>query len=179
MGKSQILLVNGWIKNWAVNHRDVGREKGEGSPYISHFHLLTKVGTLAGQQCRELPQHTGHIRGNRQQWKFFKNTNFISSKFIKFYIQWNKLDQFQDDLTAFGALKFEKNDAVFLLFANFNQFREIDVVLFFSSSSDSIFYVGNKAGATWDQKVHQDMLLFLPKTEQKSKIDQNVCRGTY
>ena len=68
----------------------------------------------------------GIYLGNRQQWKIFqKQILIITSKFLEFYIQWGKIDQFQDDLTAFGALKFETNDVIFQIFANFNQFWEI------------------------------------------------------
>ena len=107
---------------------------------------------------------------------------------------------FNYNLTAFGALKFETNNTIFLFFAYINQFREIascwhfrrpaDVALvFFFSSSESIFYAGNKVCARWDQKKYQKLqnmlkksfwnTFFLAKTEQKIKIDQNVKRGRY
>ena len=57
------------------------------------------------------------------------------------------------------------------------------VVLVFYSSSDTAFHVGNK-NAGWDKNVHQKLqnyakkefleLFLLPKTEQKSKVDQNA-----
>ena len=86
----------------------------------------------------------------------------------------------------------------FLNFANFNQFLEIascchfrrptDIVLDFFLSSDAIFYVGNKVCARWNQRVHKKLKkdvkrefsehFFVPKSEHKSKMDQNATRET-
>ena len=71
---------------------------------------------------------------------------------MKFYIQWSKIDQFRDDLTTFGALKFETNYAIYyilLISINFRKLSLADISkeqkmlsCFFFSPSHSIFYVG-------------------------------------
>ena len=52
-------------------------------------------------------------------------TLIILSKFMKLYIQWSKIDQFRDDLTMFGALKFEAKFFKFLLIPT--NFRKLPV----------------------------------------------------
>ena len=107
----------------------------------------------------------------------------ILSKFIKFYIQWSKIDQFWDDLTRFGALKDKRHNQCVEIASCWHFPRPTNVVLVFYSSSDTAFHVGNK-NAGWDKNVHQKLqnyakkefleLFLLPKTEQKSKVDQNA-----
>ena len=62
-------------------------------------------------QTTILRHHSRHLRkiGNNED---FSKTQILvlSSKFIKFYIQWSKIDQFRNDLTAFYGMKFDTNE---------------------------------------------------------------------
>ena len=136
-----------------------------------------------------LYKHNGHLQGNRQQWKLFKNILIISSKLMKFYIQWSKIDQFRDDLTTFGALRFETNYAIYyilLISINFRKLSLSDISeeqkmlsCFFSHPPTPYFmlvipFIRNC------KTILKNVFgtLFLLKTRQKRKIDQNVLRGT-
>ena len=99
--------------------------------FLSPFWFSEKIPPYKEHILRNFPllrgnirtSHSGHLRGNRNNKKFSKTQILIIwSKFIKIYLQWSKIDQFRGDLTAFAALKFGRNDAIFILFANFNQF---------------------------------------------------------
>ena len=46
---------------------------------------------------------------------------------MKFYIQRSKIDQFRDDLTTFGALKFETNYAIYYILLISINFRKLSL----------------------------------------------------
>ena len=119
------------------------------------------------------PSHIGHLQGKRQQFFISKTLILInSSQFIKFYIQWSKIDQFRDDLTVFGALNFETNNTTFKTFVDFNQNWAISTCWNFRRLTENILdfffthwhQVGNKSCTRWDQKVHQKLQNILKKS---------------
>ena len=64
-------------------------------------------------------------KGNNEDfWK--TQTLIVSSKFIKFYIPWSKIVQFEDDLTMFRAMKF-KRSFFSLISTNFGKFPHADI----------------------------------------------------
>ena len=120
----------------------------------------------------------------------------ISSKFIKFYIQWCKIDQLWDGLTTFLALKFDTNDALFSFFSNFDLFGKVlenclmltfpktnrSCVVF--SYSQSLYFMlviefvpdGIKKCIRNCKNMIKNTFwaLFSQRTELKSRIDQNT-----
>ena len=95
--------------------------------------------------------HSGNLEGNRQQWNFFKSTNYDS--FIQIYKilhlvkqHWSISGWFDH---VWGTEIQVSSNTIFKKFANFKQFQGIDscwhsrrptyVVLEFLSSSDPYF----------------------------------------
>lgn len=107
-------ISNCFFKNFCILHSNI--------KICKNLFMLLKLDT---------PQWAS--MGKWQQWKFFKNTILnISSKFMEFYIQWSKINQFRDALTMVGALKFEN------FFANFSQFQEIAFYWHFRIPKDAV-----------------------------------------
>lgn len=117
--KENIKKCNKDFRKW-VSHEQLGKQLYNvlGVCYTTYVFLLWHVWRH---------DRSGHVLENRQQWKFLKSKNFdyFIQSYKKTYIQWRKIDQFRDDLTAFGVLKFRETMQFFLCFANFYQFWEI------------------------------------------------------
>ena len=112
------------FRKW-INHEQLGRESCNvlGAWYTTYVLLLWRVWR---DDC------SGHLRGNRQQWRFFKNTNFdyFIQSYKNLYIEWSKTDQFRDDLTPFAALKCRETMQFFyvlLISTTFGKFSLADI----------------------------------------------------
>ena len=124
----------------------------------------------------------GSVGGRRENfaWKGWHERN---GKTVAIYGEIGNYEHFPK--TKIWIISFNYNLTVLLTFPKTSRC----CLGFFFSSSESIFYAGNKACARWDQKKYQKLqnmlkksfwnTFFLAKTEQKIKIDQNVKRGRY